>query len=234
MQQPQHELIYSAKDRVPFNLTLVLALGIAAWGAGAVFGLWDMGGNPSLILILGIAVAVYTWLFTPRQYLVYSDALCVAYGQPRVKVIHFSNIAVVEMGSIASLDQLRIRPVRGRRQSIRVRDPETFCDELEAALNNYRAAHPEENMEYRVTGRTPPEDEGAAVADADSAAADLPTREAEVAPSVTDDFSAEPYSPISESESADSPETDEAVDGDDSGGGDAEPENPPPRNLPFY
>ena len=155
MQQVRSEPIYWAKDRVPFNLTLVLALGIAAWGAGATFGIWDMGGNPQLIFILGVAVAVYTWLFTPRAYLVYEDSLCVAYGRPRIKVMHFSNIAVVEMGSMATLDQLRVRPVRGRRQSIRVRDPETFFDELESALNAYRDAHPEENFAFQFTGRNP-------------------------------------------------------------------------------
>ncbi len=169
MQQAQRQPLYAAKDRVPFNLTLVLALGIAAWGAGSMFGLWDMGGNPQIIFILGIIVAIYTWLFTPREYLVFDNAVCVAYGRPRIKTIHFSNIAVVEMGSMATLDQLRIRPVRGRRQSIRVRDPETFFDELEAALNAYRNAHPEENVSYQMTGRHPPEVvEGQAVVSNDS------------------------------------------------------------------
>ena len=157
MQQTPNQPLYAAKDRVPFNLTLVLALGIAAWGAGAVFGLWDMGGNPSVIFLLGIAVAIYTWLFTPREYLVYADAVCVAYGKPRVKVIHFSNIATVEMGSLATLDQLRIRPIKGRRQSVRVREPEAFFDELENALNTYRNEHPEENVSIQFTGRRPPE-----------------------------------------------------------------------------
>lgn len=153
MMQSHGQPLYAAKDRVPFNLTLVLALGIAAWGAGAVFGLWDMGGNPSLIFLLGVAVAIYTWLFTPREYLVYEDAFCVAYGRPRVKTIHFSNIAVIEMGSMATLDQLRVRPIRGRRQSIRVREPDAFFDALEAALNAYRDTHPEENVSFQVTGR---------------------------------------------------------------------------------
>lgn len=168
-QQVRSEPLYWAKDRVPFNLTLVLALGIAVWGAGATFGLWDMGGNPQIIFILGLAVAAYTWLFTPRAYLVYADSLCVAYGRPRVKVMHFSSIAVVEMGSMATLDQLRVRPVKGRRQSIRVRDPETFYDELESALNAYRDAHPEEGFNFQFTGRFPAE-AGAGVIDVEPTA----------------------------------------------------------------
>ena len=175
MMQTHRQPLYAAKDRVPFNLTLVLALGIAAWGAGAVFGLWDMGGNPNLIFLLGIAVAIYTWLFTPREYLVYEDAFCVAYGRPRVKTIHFSNIAVIEMGSMATLDQLRVRPVRGRRQAIRVREPDAFFDALEAALNTYRDTHPDENVSFQVTGREQPGEaeviEGDPVVMADAGAA---------------------------------------------------------------
>ena len=155
MQQTRNQPLYAAKDRVPFNLTLVLALGIAGWGLAGLVGIFPPPANPEMILLLGVAVSVYTWLFTAREYLVYSDAVCVAYGKPRVKAIHFSNIAVVEMGSLATLDQLRIRPLKGRRQSIRVRDPEAFFDQLESALNAYRAAHPEENMDFQLTGRYP-------------------------------------------------------------------------------
>lgn len=157
MEQSQHQPLYAAKDRVPFNLTLVLALGIAGWGLAGLIGILPPPGNPEMIIVLGLAVTAYTWLFTPREYMVYNDAVCVAYGKPRVKTIHFSNIAVVEMGSPVSIDQLRIRPVKGRRQSIRVRDPETFYDQLESALNAYRAAHPEEDISYQLTGRYPPE-----------------------------------------------------------------------------
>ena len=152
IEQTPIQPLYAAKDRVPVNLTLVLSLGIACWG-----GYMYITSGEFLLIILGIGASIYTWLFTPREYLVYSDYLCVAYGRPRVKVMHFSNIATVEMGSLATMDQLRIRPVRGRRQPIRVRDPEGFFNELEAALNAYRVAHPEENVEYEFRGRMPPE-----------------------------------------------------------------------------
>jgi hypothetical protein len=165
MQQTRNQPLYAAKDRVPFNLTLILALGIAAWGFLGMFEIIPPPGNPTMIIVLGIGVSAYTWLFTPREYLVYSDSLCVVYGRPRVKVMHFSNIAMVEMGSLATMDQLRIRPVKGRRQPVRVRNPEAFFDELEAALNSYRAAHPEENVDYEFRGRRPQE-----VADAEPVA----------------------------------------------------------------
>ncbi len=155
MEQSHHQPLYAAKDRVPFNLTLVLAMGIALWGLAGLVGILPPPGNPEMIIVLGVAVTAYTWLFTPKEYMVYNDAVCVAYGKPRVKTIHFSNIASVEMGSLATIDQLRIRPVRGRRQSIRVRDPETFYDQLESALNAYRASHPEEDISFHLTGRNP-------------------------------------------------------------------------------
>ena len=163
MEETANQPLYWAKDRVPFNLTLILALGIAAWGVAGELSILPPPGNPIMIIILGVGVAIYTWLFTPRQYMVYQDALCIAYGQPRVKVMHFSNIAVVELGSSYSIDQLRVRPVKGRRQAIRVRDPETFCQELEAALSAFRAAHPELDVSVETPERPP-----AQVVDAES------------------------------------------------------------------
>ena len=238
MQQVRSEPLYWAKDRVPFNLTLVLALGIAVWGAGATFGLWDMGGNPQIIFILGLAVAAYTWLFTPRAYLVYEDSLCVAYGRPRVKVMHFSSIAVVEMGSMATLDQLRVRPVKGRRQSIRVRDPETFFDALESALNAYRDAHPEERFNFQFTGRAPAEGdagvidvEPAAVTDAGAA------RPVEAAEASTEAATGE--SPTSAAEDAASAEEQpeqpkESGQGATAETGEEEEKPPEPEHRPIY
>lgn len=153
MAQSQNQPLYWDKDRVPVNLTLILALGIALWGLGdwlapaqVPFGDIDSEtatGRPLLIIVLGIGVAVYTWLMTPRQYLVYADALCIVYGRPRVKTLHFRDIDAVELGSLSALDRLRVRPLRGRRQSIRVREVEAFYEQLEGALTSFRAAHPE-------------------------------------------------------------------------------------------
>ena len=162
MAQSQNQPLYWDKDRVPVNLTLILSLGIALWGVGGMFGLISFGGEPSLIILLGIGVAVYTWLMTPRQYLVYADALCIVYGRPRVKALHFRDIAEVELGSVSALDRLRVRPHRGRRQSIRVREVESFYEQLNGALNAFRAAHPEYG--------TPPESEPLPAAPAAAAA----------------------------------------------------------------
>jgi hypothetical protein len=138
MEQTQNQPLYWDKHRVPVNLTLILSLGIAVWG------LYNfINGDTPVIFFLGIGVAVYTWVTSPRIYMIYADSLYIVYGKPRVKVIHFSNIDVVEMGSLATPDRLRIRPIKGRRQILLARDPEAFFDQLEAALNAFRAAHPE-------------------------------------------------------------------------------------------
>ena len=212
MVQSQNQPLYWDKDRVPVNLTLILSLGIALWGVGGMFGLISFGGEPSLIILLGIGVAVYTWLMTPRQYLVYADALCIVYGRPRVKALHFRDIAEVELGSVSALDRLRVRPHRGRRQSIRVREVESFYEQLNGALNAFRAAHPEYG--------TPP--------DTDS----LPAAPAEAA---VDPEAA--HSNAAETANTDAPEP--AADNSGNAETESKPESqsggePPPEHRPIY
>lgn len=243
MQQTHNEPLYWSKDRVPFNLTLVMALGIAGWGLAGLMGIITPPGSPEMIIILGVAVAAYTWLFTPRAYMVYADALCVAYGRPRVKVIHFSNIAVVEMGSLATMDQLRVRPVRGRRQSIRVREPEIFFDHLEAALNAYRDAHPEENIAFQVMGRGPAAEiaadeaagviEGEATPMVDAAESGTPAADSPDNAGNTNNSAAADNAPV---DGVAEPITDTATDDAGPEPAPAEPEEPPPEpeHRPIY
>lgn len=225
MAQSQNQPLYWDKDRVPVNLTLILALGIALWG---LYGIVASGGAPApndgtemvengeqprrapgspgdgrIILILGIGVAAYTWLFTPRSYGVYADRLVIAYGRPRIKAMRFSDIDTVELGSMASLDRLRVRPLRGRRQSIRVRDVDTFYEHLEGALNAFRKAHPE----YGEPLAPLPVDPRAAAAPAP--------------PAEPESTTAAPDTPA-DSAVADAPATDSGAD------------NPPPEHRPIY
>ena len=217
-QAQQNQPLYWDKHRIPVNLTLILALGIAAWGAGGTFGLWDMGGNPSIIFVLGIGVAIYTWVTSPRIYLVYADSLCVVYGKPRVKIIHFSNIAAVEMGSLATPDRLRVRPIKGRRQILLAKDPEAFYEQLESALNAFRDANPE----YAAPVASDP----VAVIDAPAATA---TTDAIAAPEETPPQSeADGDYYASESDAPESPAAETA---------DAKPEDdtpPTPEHRPLY
>lgn len=217
MAQSQNQPLYWDKDRVPVNLTLILSLGIVIWGIGGVLGLIPFGGNPQLIVILGIAVAAYTWLFTPRSYGVYADCLVIHYGRPRIKVMRFSDIDTVELGSMAALDRLRVRPLRGRRQSIRVRDVDAFYENLESALNAFRNAHPE----YGEPLPPLPTNPASAAAPATAAA------EPESATATADP---EPPTDSADAAAAGPPAADPGAES----GAESRDDNPPPEHRPIY
>lgn len=212
MAQAQNQPLYWDKDRVPVNLTLILSLGIVIWGLGGLFGLIPFGGSPQLIVVLGVAVAAYTWLFTPRSYGVYADCLVIHYGRPRIKVMRFSDIDTVELGSVAALERLRVRPLRGRRQSIRVRDVDTFYEHLERAFNAFRTAHPEYGEPLSPLPAAP-------AAAAGPATSTEPKKEPEGA-----EVTADPE-PAGDSDSAAAADAPAAESGED---------NPPPEHRPIY
>jgi hypothetical protein len=139
MEQAPNQPIYWDKHRIPVNLTLLFALGVAAFGVYEFLG----DGNPILIFA-GLGVAAYTWFTNPRQYLIYPDALYVMYGKPRVKMIHFSDVSRLEMRVLATPDRLRVHPKSGRRVVLMARDPEAFHEQLEKALNAYKRLNPDE------------------------------------------------------------------------------------------
>ena len=132
MEEPPGEqqlgtLVYWDKHRIPVNLTIIFALAVA------VYGLWltvrgAEGGaiNPIFIVILGLGTALYSWLTNPRTYLIYTDALYVMYGRPRIKRLGFEDISHLEMRTLNTPDRLRVWPVRGRRVVLMARDPKRF------------------------------------------------------------------------------------------------------------
>ena len=130
-QQPQsaQQPIHWDNHRVPMNLTLIFAMGIA------VIGLFTQA--PALFFG-GMGVAAYTWFTRPRRYLVYTNSLVIEYGRPRVKVISFAEISHVEMLSLPIGDRLRVVLVNGRRTMIVARDLETFREKLDQALESYQ------------------------------------------------------------------------------------------------
>jgi hypothetical protein len=117
------------------NFTLIFALVVA------VFGL--VRRDPLLVAV-GLAVAIFNWFTTPRQYLIYQDALVIAYGQPRVRVIPFGRISgSPEVLRLIVGDRLRVQLMRGRPLIFQTRDLPTFHDRLGEALNSFRRDHPE-------------------------------------------------------------------------------------------
>jgi hypothetical protein len=131
VEQPQQiQPIYWDRYRARYNLTLLFALGIAA------MGLLDLTWPPMMV-IFGLGVATYSWLSTPKQYLIFTNALVVAYGRPRIKVLTFDQISHPELLVTPLGERLRVRLVSGKRMMILARQPEEFRDRLEEAMREY-------------------------------------------------------------------------------------------------
>lgn len=138
MEQPQNQAIYWDKHRIPFNLTVILAMFVAAYGLFLM-----LQGSDPRILLAGLAVGAYSWLTNARQYWIYPDALVIVYGKPRTRVIPFTNLSHLEVRGQTAPDRLRASLHRGRPVVLLVRDPEAFNEKLQKALDNYRGLHPE-------------------------------------------------------------------------------------------
>ena len=220
MQQPETQLVYWAPSRVRFNLTLILAGAVILFGlyqlvmdlragdpppvetpaAGQTTGgeaeqseqPRRSGGGSYLLIIVGLGVGGYSWLTGPRQYRIYSDALVIMFGTPRSRQLHFSQIRDVVNDRGFMGDPLRVYTINRRRIAIQVRDPETFQQYLQSALDEFRRAHPE--------FAPPPTEDDAAGSGEASASAD-----------VVDSTAAEPADPpftADETENSESPDDD--------------------------
>ena len=134
MAETRQEPIYWDKHRRPINLTLILSLGVA------VLGLFQ--GALQLVFI-GLAVAAYTWLTSPKHYLIFPDYLVILYGTPRRRVIPFTDVSHLELLSLPPVgDRLRVVLMNNRRVILVAQDSETFHDRLEEALDRFRDAGP--------------------------------------------------------------------------------------------
>ena len=135
MEQPQSQLIYWDKHRIPVNITLFFAVAVAAYGF--------YSGPEWILVAAGIGVAAYSWFTNPRRYMVYPDALTLVYGTPRTRVIHFANISRLEMRSLQTPDRLRVWLTNGRRVVLMARDPDAFHEQLQQAIDEFGQMYPE-------------------------------------------------------------------------------------------
>ena len=125
--------LYWDNHRVSFNLTLIFALVVAVLG---------FFSTEVVLMFAGIGVAAYTWLTSPRRYMIYENALVIEYGRPRTKAIDFSNISHLEMLSLGIGDRLRVVLVNGKRTMVMARDLETFREKLDEAMDRYQGQNP--------------------------------------------------------------------------------------------
>ena len=109
-------------------MTLILTLGLAVIGV-ATGQLW--------LLFLGLGFAAYNWFTSAKQYLIYTNALVVVYGRPRVKAYQFSEISHLEMLELPMGQRLRVRLNSGGRLVISTQNIEEFRDRLDEALAKF-------------------------------------------------------------------------------------------------
>ncbi len=120
--------MYGVRARTGLNITLILALAIAVFGVAS--GGW-------LLVGLGLLAAGFNWFTSAKQYLIYTNALVVEYGKPRVKAYLFSNISHLEMLELPMGHRLRVRLNNGGRLIISAQNIEEFRDRLDEALAKF-------------------------------------------------------------------------------------------------
>ena len=123
----QEQPLHWDNHRTNLNLTFIFALIVAVIG---------ILGQP-VLFVLGIGVAIYSWLTNPKQYLIYRDALVIIYGRPRIKSYPFQEISHLETLSLPIGERLRVRMVNGRRIMLLTKDPDTFRAKLDEALDAF-------------------------------------------------------------------------------------------------
>ncbi len=139
MKRQQNPPLHGDRPRGLVNFTLIFALVVGFYGLVA----WRMGRDNGVLIVVGLGVAVFNWLTTPRRYSIYQDALVIAYGQPRVRVIPFERISgTPEVLRLVVGDRLRVQLVNGKRVIFQPRDVPTFHDRLSEALSGFRRDHP--------------------------------------------------------------------------------------------
>ena len=123
----QGQPLHWDNHRTNLNLTFIFALIVAVIG---------ILGQP-VLFVLGIGVAIYSWLTNPKQYLIYRDALVIVYGRPRIKSYPFQEISHLETLSLPIGERLRVRMVNGRRIMLLTKDSDTFRAKLDEALDAF-------------------------------------------------------------------------------------------------
>ena len=141
MAQQQENPIYWDQHATKWNLTLIFSLVVI------VLGFIMSGGF--LLIILGAVMAGYSWLTTPRQFLLYRDSMVIVYGMPRTRHISYAEISHVELLALPFGERLRIRMMSGSRMMLMMRDPGAFRAHLEDALAQY---HGEQSGVAYATG----------------------------------------------------------------------------------
>ena len=127
----QSELLHADRHGTSFNFTLILAVIVA------VVGLF----MDPIVVIIGLAVAAFSWFTTPSRYMIFNDRLVIAYGKPRLRHVFFQQVDQLELLRLAIGSRLRVHLSNGRSLFIQPRDAEEFQSRFQSALESYRRDH---------------------------------------------------------------------------------------------
>ena len=116
------------KHGMTINLTLILALGMIG------LGLLGQGSDGGFFIAIGIAFAAFSWLTTPKSYMVFDNRLVIMYGQPRTRVIPFEDIERTELLRLPIGDRVAVWLKTRRRYILQPRNPGEFYGKLSEAL----------------------------------------------------------------------------------------------------
>ena len=140
MAEQQENPIYWDQHASRWNLTLIFSLVVAVLGLMTGF----------LLTALGLAMGAYSWLTTPRQYLLYRDRMTIVYGMPRTRNVSLAEVSHSEVLAMPFGQRLRMVMLAGNRMMLSMRDPMAFHHQLEEALARYKGEQTGENF---VDGR---------------------------------------------------------------------------------
>ena len=138
-QQPYH----TDKHGMAFNLTLILALGM--------LGLGLFQGDPMFITI-GVVFGGFSWLTTPKSYVVLDDRLIIVYGQPRTRVIPFDTVENMELLRLPIGERVAVWTHGKKRYILQPRNAAEFHQKLREALG-----YPEDTSAGVVTESEDPQ-----------------------------------------------------------------------------
>ena len=101
----------------------------------------------TILVVLGVVAAGFSWFTNAKRYLIYDNALVIAYGRPRVKVFPFPEISHLEMLVLPMGNRLRVRMVNGRRIMVAAKNIDEFRDRLDEALEKFNGTYERQQLQ---------------------------------------------------------------------------------------
>ena len=152
MDQQQNQPIHSDTPKSRLDMWLMI------FGVIGFLGILGMfrGTGINLYLVIGIVGTAYRWFTNAKQYLIYENALVIAYGRPRVKAFPFQEISHLEMLVMPMGSRLRVMMVNGRRVMVAAKNTDEFRDRLGEALEKFNGTYRRQQLqEEGPENRTP-------------------------------------------------------------------------------